>query len=96
VLFTSAKDDLFAISQTAAMPLKKDISNVTPFAQNGHSGPGEQETGINSHSSESDALDMVIVGAGFVSHSLRYLPLDRICADIASPDDRPGCTCYIN
>lgn len=60
------------------MPLKKDISSVTPFTdslhteQNGHS---EQENEVNGHGSEADPLDMCIVGAGFAGvyllHQLR-------------------------
>ncbi|KAK4943934.1 hypothetical protein LTR10_016650 [Elasticomyces elasticus] len=57
------------------MPLKKDISNVTPFTQNEHSGPREQGLDVNGHGNESETLDMVIVGAGFAGvyllHQLR-------------------------
>ncbi|KIV79921.1 hypothetical protein PV11_07460 [Exophiala sideris] len=57
------------------MPLKKDISNVTPFTQNEHSGPRGQGIDVNGHGNESEALDMVIVGAGFAGvyllHQLR-------------------------
>jgi hypothetical protein len=84
------------------MPLKKDISSVTPFTDSSHTeqnGHSEQETEANGYGSEADPLDMCIVGAGFAGvyllhHRGRpYYPHDPDFLDVVDlPETRPAQT----